>query len=250
MSTSADRAPPTPAQRDLVVAATTRSSRSSCRSTDAALHVLLWQHDRGPAAGSWALPGGPAHGRPRRSASRWPGSWPRRSTSGTWPTWSSWRPGATSTATPAAGCWPPPTSGWCRPTERSRLARRHPLAPRSRRCPAMAFDHASITSSGVAPAARQAQLHQPRLRPGPGGLHRVRAAVGLPGRSGARRLRDQPQTHPAPAASRSLRPEHVSPPGRSGGRPAAEYRFRTRQIEVTDQFAVLRPPEPPRTLSG
>ena len=41
-----------------------------------------------------------------------------------------------------------------------------------------------------------------------------------------------------------------SAPGRSGGRPAAEYRFRTRQIEVTDQFAVLRPPEPPRTLSG
>jgi hypothetical protein len=42
----------------------------------------------------------------------------------------------------------------------------------------------------------------------------------------------------------------VSPPGRSGGRPAAEYRFRARQIEVTDQFAVLRPPGPPRTLAG
>ncbi len=27
--------------------------------TDSALHVLLWQHDRGPAAGCWALPGGP-----------------------------------------------------------------------------------------------------------------------------------------------------------------------------------------------
>ena len=30
--------------------------------------------------------------------------------------------------------------------------------------------------------------------------------------------------------------------GRSGGRPAAIYRFRTRGLEVTDQFAVLRPP--------
>jgi ADP-ribose pyrophosphatase YjhB (NUDIX family) len=32
------------------------------------------------------------------------------------------------------------------------------------------------------------------------------------------------------------------PPGRAGGRPAAVYRFRTRELEVTDQFAVLRPP--------
>ena len=31
-------------------------------------------------------------------------------------------------------------------------------------------------------------------------------------------------------------------PGRGGGRPAAVFRFRTRRLEVTDQFAVLRPP--------
>jgi ADP-ribose pyrophosphatase YjhB (NUDIX family) len=31
-------------------------------------------------------------------------------------------------------------------------------------------------------------------------------------------------------------------PGRAGGRPAAVYRFRTPTLEVTDQFAVLRPP--------
>ena len=31
-------------------------------------------------------------------------------------------------------------------------------------------------------------------------------------------------------------------PGRAGGRPAAVFRFRTRTLEVTDQFAVLRPP--------
>jgi 8-oxo-dGTP diphosphatase len=34
----------------------------------------------------------------------------------------------------------------------------------------------------------------------------------------------------------------VRAPGRAGGRPAAVYRFRTRNLEVTDQFAVLRPP--------
>ena len=32
------------------------------------------------------------------------------------------------------------------------------------------------------------------------------------------------------------------PPGSSGGRPAALYRFRSRELEITDQFAVLRPP--------
>jgi 8-oxo-dGTP diphosphatase len=30
--------------------------------------------------------------------------------------------------------------------------------------------------------------------------------------------------------------------GRTGGRPAAVYRFRVRRMEITDQFAVLRPP--------
>jgi ADP-ribose pyrophosphatase YjhB (NUDIX family) len=34
----------------------------------------------------------------------------------------------------------------------------------------------------------------------------------------------------------------LRPPGRAGGRPAAVYHFRTRDLEVTDQFAVLRPP--------
>jgi ADP-ribose pyrophosphatase YjhB (NUDIX family) len=32
------------------------------------------------------------------------------------------------------------------------------------------------------------------------------------------------------------------PPGRAGGRPASVFRFRSRSLEVTDPFAVLRPP--------
>lgn len=32
-------------------------------------------------------------------------------------------------------------------------------------------------------------------------------------------------------------------PGREGGRPAALFRFRTRSLAITDQFAVLRPPQ-------
>jgi 8-oxo-dGTP diphosphatase len=31
-------------------------------------------------------------------------------------------------------------------------------------------------------------------------------------------------------------------PGPNGGRPAAEFRFRERELRITDQFAVLRPP--------
>ena len=31
-------------------------------------------------------------------------------------------------------------------------------------------------------------------------------------------------------------------PGRAGGRPAALYRFQSRELEITDQFAALRPP--------
>jgi ADP-ribose pyrophosphatase YjhB (NUDIX family) len=34
-------------------------------------------------------------------------------------------------------------------------------------------------------------------------------------------------------------------PGRTGGRPASLFRFRSRQLEVTDPFAVLRPPRSP-----
>jgi ADP-ribose pyrophosphatase YjhB (NUDIX family) len=39
-------------------------------------------------------------------------------------------------------------------------------------------------------------------------------------------------------------------PGRSGGRPAAVFRFRTDDLEVTDQFAVLRPPQPAERLDS
>jgi ADP-ribose pyrophosphatase YjhB (NUDIX family) len=35
----------------------------------------------------------------------------------------------------------------------------------------------------------------------------------------------------------------VRAPGKAGGRPAAVYRFRLRTLEITDPFAVFRPPE-------
>ena len=39
-------------------------------------------------------------------------------------------------------------------------------------------------------------------------------------------------------------------PGAVGGRPASEFRFRTSGLEVTDQFAVLRPPRTPGARAG
>jgi len=39
---------------------------------------------------------------------------------------------------------------------------------------------------------------------------------------------------------------HRRAPGPTGGRPGSLFRFRSRQLEITDQFAVLRPPGPAR----
>jgi ADP-ribose pyrophosphatase YjhB (NUDIX family) len=38
----------------------------------------------------------------------------------------------------------------------------------------------------------------------------------------------------------------LRPPGPTGGRPGALFRFRSPTLEITDQFAVLRPPGPAR----
>jgi ADP-ribose pyrophosphatase YjhB (NUDIX family) len=38
--------------------------------------------------------------------------------------------------------------------------------------------------------------------------------------------------------------------GPSGGRPGSLFRFRARELEITDQFAVLRPPGPPRAAAS
>jgi ADP-ribose pyrophosphatase YjhB (NUDIX family) len=40
----------------------------------------------------------------------------------------------------------------------------------------------------------------------------------------------------------------IRAPGRAGGRPAMTYRFCSRELEVTDPFAVLRPPREPEGL--
>ena len=69
------------------------------------------------------------------------------------------------------------------------------------------------------------------------------AARALRCRARARSLGDQPPEDPRATGTPWDDPGvRRGEPGPAGGRPAALFRFRARQLEVTDQFAVLRPP--------
>jgi ADP-ribose pyrophosphatase YjhB (NUDIX family) len=204
------------------------------------LRALLWQRAKEPFAGDWALPGGylePAETLEqsirrhlavkvdvrelahleqldtRSEPERVPGEW--------------------QLATAYLGLVPagldpevPPDTGW------------HPVD----RLPSMAFDHRAITLAGrdrlraklsytnvgfaLAPMrftiSELREIYSAALgfRVSTTNLQRVLLRRGLLEATGERRE-----------------------PGRAGGRPAALFRFRSRRLEVTDPFAVLRPPE-------
>ncbi|HSC90688.1 MAG TPA: NUDIX domain-containing protein [Gaiellaceae bacterium] len=220
-----------PAQVTLAVVLQVRDER---------LRVLLWQRAREPFAGAWALPGG-ALGRGetlegsirrhlaakvdvrRLSHLEQLGTWsdpdrtPRR-----WELATAYLglvPMGVDPALPADTSW-------------------HPVGD----LPSMAFDHEAIalagrerlraklsyTNAGFALAPETFTISQLReLYAAALGhpvsttnLQRVLVRRGLLETTGERRE-----------------------PGPSGGRPAAVFRFRSRTLEITDQFAVLRPPE-------
>ena len=153
---------------------------------------------------------------------------------------SSSRRSATRTATPASGSSPPLTSGWCR-RPRPGAARGHRLAPgraaaaarlrprgdRPRRaanacgpsCPTRTSASRSRPSSFTMSELPRHLLGRARLPVDPTNLRRV-----LERRGAARADRRAPRARPG------RRP------------PAAVYRFGSRDLEVTDPFAVLRPP--------
>jgi hypothetical protein len=214
---------------------------------DAALHVLLWQHDRGPAAGSWALPGGPladsetlgqsiAHQLAEKVDVRHLAHLEQLETRSDLER----APRGRVLATAYLGLVPadersviPPDAAWHRVDA----------------LPVMAFDHSSITASGV--RRLRAKLCYTNL-----GFALAPAAFTA---SELQAVYQAALGHDVSTTNLKrilLRRQQIvetgtfSAPGRSGGRPAAQYRFRARQIEVTDQFAVLRPPDPPRTLTG
>lgn len=207
---------------------------------DGALCVLLWRRGKDPHAGAWALPGGPVaedetlgESIARQLASKVDvrelahleqletRSEPTRD------------PRGRVLATAYLGVVPvdvhpalPPDTAW------------HPMID----LPPMAFDHQSIalsgrrrlrsklsyTNIGFALAPRTFTVSE---------LQEIyHAALGheVSGTNLKRILLRRGQIEETGA---------LSPSGRSGGRPALQYRFRVHQIAVTDPFAVLRPPD-------
>jgi hypothetical protein len=204
-----------------------------------ALSVLLWWRAFGPDAGRWSLPGGglgPAEGL-RDSIRRQlaekvdvrelthleqldtrgePDRVPGRRVVAT--SYLGLVPVGADPALPADTAW-------------------HPTA----RLPRMAFDHGPIVRAGVARlrsklsytnlgfALAPAQFTMSEL------ASYYRAALGreVDATNLLRILVRREQIEPTGRTVRS---------GRAGGRPAAEFRFRARTLEITDAFAVLHPP--------
>ncbi len=208
---------------------------------DAELQVLLWERAREPHAGSWALPGGflspdetleesirrhladkvdvrelshleqlETRGAPARGAEDW-----QLATA-----YLGLVPADVDPALPADTAW-------------------HPVD----RLPLLAFDHEvivltgrerlraklSYTNVGFALAPAEFTISQLREVYAAALGHAV-SATNLQRVLLRRRLLE-------PTGARRA-------PGRNGGRPAACFRFRARKLEITDQFAVLRPPQP------
>jgi len=203
------------------------------------LSVLLWQRARPPFEGAWALPGGalrededlgPSIRRQlaQKVDVRELSHLEQLETRGD----PNRYPGRRVLATTYLGLIPadaeptlPPDTKW------------HPV----QQLPPMAFDHAAVvaagqrrlrgklsyTNLGFALAPREFTVSQLRSY--------YAAALGydVSATNLQRILLRRGQIEPT---GRTL------PPGRSGGRPAALFRFRVRHLEVTDAFAVLRPP--------
>jgi ADP-ribose pyrophosphatase YjhB (NUDIX family) len=206
---------------------------------DGRLQALLWQRARDPYAGAWALPGGALHPAEALEASirrhlaekvdvrevshleqleTWsdPGRDPLRRELATG--YLGLVPAGVDPGVPADTAW-----------------------HRVDRLPALAFDHEAILLSAVArlkaklsytnlgfalappvfTIAELRDLYSAALGHAVSAtnVQRVLLRRGLLEDTGARRRY-----------------------GRGGGRPAAVYRFRSRTLEITDQFAVLRPP--------
>jgi ADP-ribose pyrophosphatase YjhB (NUDIX family) len=206
---------------------------------EARLHVMLWRRANEPFSGTWALPGGPlladenlgasvarqlaskvevtqlAHLEQLETRSA-PGRDPRRRT----------------VATAYLGLIPahleptlPEDTSW------------HPVDA----LPEMAFDHGSIVGSAL--GRLRAKLSYTNvgfaLAPPVFSIAELRdiyvAALGY----------EVTATNLQRVLLRRGVLEaigEVAPPGRTGGRPAMLYRFASPRLEVTDPFAVLRPP--------
>jgi 8-oxo-dGTP diphosphatase len=203
------------------------------------LEVLLWQRAKDPCAGYWALPGGYLEPGQTLEASirrhlaakvdvdelSWLEQLETRSDPGRNPR--EWQLATAYLGLVPRGLDPsvPDDTSW------------HPVD----RLPPMAFDHEPIvlaarerlraklsyTNIGFALAPERFSISELRAIYG--------AALGYPvSATNLRRVLERRGVLEATGERRR--------PGPGGGRPAAVYRFRSRKLEVTDPFAVLRPP--------
>ncbi|HYM56330.1 MAG TPA: NUDIX domain-containing protein [Solirubrobacteraceae bacterium] len=204
------------------------------------LSVLLWQRARGPFSGAWSLPGGylePGHALERsirtqlaRKVDVAELSWLEQLETVGEP---DRHPGEWQLATAYLGLVPrgldpelPPDTAW------------HPVDDLPAR---MAFDHGPIVLAGR--ERLRAKLSYTNigfaLAPESFTVSELSAiytaALGYPvDPTNLRRVLERRGLLEATGERRS--------PGPGGGRPAAVYRFRSRELAVTDPFAVLRPP--------
>ncbi len=207
------------------------------------LHVLLWQRAREPFRGRWSLPGGRlepggtleesirrqlaakvdvrelAHLEQLATLSE-PDRVPRE-----------WQLATAYLGLVPSGVDPqlPPDTSW----------------HRVERLPSLAFDHRAIVLAGR--NRLRAKLSYTNI-----GFALAPKVFAL---SELRDLYTAALGHPVSATNLQrvlIRRSVIEPtgdrraPGPAGGRPGALYRFRRRRLEITDPFAVLRPPGPAR----
>lgn len=203
------------------------------------LQALLWQRGRPPQAGAWALPGGALEEDETLEASiirhlatkvdvRGVAHLEQLSTYGE----PGRSPGSREIATAYLGLVPlgvdpavPDDTRW------------HPVDE----LPAMAFDHETIVLAGRERLRGKLSYSNVGFALAPatftlGELRRIYAAAlghGVSATNLKRVLLRRGALEPT-GERRS--------PGRSGGRPADEFRFRSERLEITDPFAALRPP--------
>ncbi len=204
--------------------------------------TLLWQRARDPDAGAWALPGGylePDETLEQSIRRHLAAKVDVRELShleqlGTWSD-PARHPGQRQLATAYLGLVPtdvdpavPPDTTW------------HPVD----RLPRMAFDHGEIVLAGR--ERLRAKLSYTNL-----GFALAPSTFTMPE---LRELYAASLGHEVSATNlqrvlvrRKLLEEtgERRPPGPHGGRPASVFRFRSHELAVTDQFAVLKPPNVP-----